>query len=180
MVNHQTPHLANAAPAGVVLRGGGAAVPAFCRRTALQMAGNMGLVRTSTGRPGFDTRFATGGRGAVGRALCFRNRALRPSVAPGLLRGVTLASLAAGTDVNRGLTGSGCALMVGAGASVVEVLIRSKRAHLRASPTQRGLPPPAPCDCELPSHAPNSIDCPFPCDRLYACTTGRGYEKLRQ
>jgi hypothetical protein len=179
MVNHQTSHPANAAPAGVVLRGGGAAVPAFCRRTALHLGRDTSLVRCSMRRPGFNARFATGGRGAVGRALCFRNRALRPSVAPGLLRGVTLASLAAGTDVNRGLAGSEIALMVGAGASAVEVLIRSKRAHFRASPTQRGLPPPAPCDCELPSHAPNSIDCLFPCDRLYACAASRGDEKLR-
>lgn len=179
MVNHQTSYRAKAAPAGVVLRVDGAAVPAFCRRTALHWLGGIGSVRCSMGQPQPAPRPASGGRGAVGRALCFRNRALWPSVGPGLLRGVTLASLAVGTDVNRGLTGSEDALVAGAGASAIGVLIRSRRADLRASPTQRGRPAPVPCDCELPSHAPNSFDRPLLRFRLYACPAGRGDEKLR-
>ena len=179
MVNGQTSHPAKVAPAGVDLRCGGAVVPAFCRRMALQLIESHGIVRCCTVPPIPNQRLVSGGRGAVGRALCFRNRAMRPCFAPGLLRGATAGDMVNGTDVNRGLPGSGDALGVGAGASAIRVLIRSKRAPLRASPTQRGRPAPAPCDNELPSHAPNPFDRPILCLRLYARSAGRGDEELR-
>ena len=179
MVQHQTSQLAKAAPAGVVLRGDGAAAPAFCRRAALHWGNAMGSVRCSAGQPRANSRPAQGGRGAVGRALCFRNRALRPGFTLGLLRGVMAGPVANGTDVMRDLAGSGDAFMGGAGASAMGVLIRSTRAVGRASPTQWGTPAPEPCENELPAHAPNSFDRRDECLCLHVRTAGRGHQKLR-
>ena len=180
MVNKLTSYLANAAPAGVVLWIGGAAVPAFCRRMALHKADvTAAVLALGTQRPVWDQRLVTGGRGAVGRALCLRNRAMRPCLAPGLLRANGLERMADGTDVNRVLAGSEDALVADAGASAAGGLARSTRPAFRASPTQWGAPAPEPCENELPSHDQISFDCPFVSQRLYARTAGRGDKKLR-
>lgn len=180
MVTNQTSHPAKAAPAGVGLRSGGAVDPAFCRRMALHRLGIVGSVRCSAGRPGSGPRFAQGGKGAVGRALCLRHRAMRPNPALGLLRGAWVGRVADGTETMRDLAGSGDTFVGGAGASAMGVLIRSTRVGGRASPTQWGTPTPEPCDNELPSHAPNSLVCPALCFRLHARSAGRGDKKLRQ
>ena len=180
MVNNLTSYLAKAAPAGVDLRNGGAAVPAFCRRMAPHQVRITGSVLAlGTQRPVSDQRLVTGGRGAVGRAFCLRNRAMRPGFDPGLLRGHGLGVMADGTDVKRVLAGSDHALVADAGTSAAEVLARSKRAAFRASPTQWGAPAPEPCENELPSHDQISFDCPFLSQRLHARTASRGDKKLR-
>lgn len=121
----------------------------------------------------------TGGRGAVGRALCLPNRASHPCTCVGLLRRAWFGMRGDGAVKMWAKDWLDTALGVDAGASGTKGLTGVLRASRHASPTTLGpLRPLKPCMNGLPAHAPVTFDRRYRPVRLHICPTSTGVEKL--